>query len=950
MTSLADPSKRSKSHLVRRLAISRQGSSSSASDFMLNFPSLENSKDSDNVNADLGGLSDSICSSEVSSSPSSGDSVIAEREPPKFNTNNQDKDNFGRNHFDRHDVTREPEHPKKETFDGNNNNTQLSPSHLISNLQYCKRHNKRSSFASLNIFNKSRRNSLKSNDTSWPIAESGTNSTLVTSSQDNSKLKELSSNSISESTSVLKKQKSVLNIACASLNLTNLTLNPSLPPSKLSSPKKNLVILQIVNQTGWPLQLAQWPSENQKRNHVAHHISCFRGSCFDEASIPKVTEILTKRVVQIASIDRSRLAKSKIKPTKPRIGWVYFDLLKPCGYVLHLQCFVKLNGRSGEVMQALIGRFDLDSCRQRPMPSGLIASANISKSSDSYFSDEINCGTGGDIISFVLNLQDVEHEENLVDDTPLKPTFGLATKRLTFYSYVSHPKVILSFRAGRDGRYHEGQLTRKPLVKQEQKAMDNSSKFIKSDHILEGIIGNLSTIICVQHFNFHQPLLYRTASINPLSGLVLEKNKLTPLASTFDTKSIILARADSDLKLSISYGFHDSRMGRRHTMYAYITPDHSSWLGDLINENPDWLNVRFSKLVLPGSHDAGMFTNLHPGFVEMITKMKLDSDIGNFLIDHGISLVHVLTRILKTFNIELDRAICNIANTQKDNIYDQLRLGTRFFDFRPGYCFHDCMKGQRGKIHHQHACVPGYEYVTALEETFLFLAAHAREIAVFELKSDGFIARKTTWRKDFVPFHSMIPTRSALASAIDEARTNVACKIPAVNLIKIGGAADLDRKIGDLIDDGTRLIIINRMGEEPESGWEWMRDDSYDHNLYDTDRSEEIIQALNTTHTRNSIPTKDDIVKESAILPGTIYQLQATPTKSIADDIITSLTYSDASSLLVYTKANVDPHTYAWVRERHFIEPGLVVLLNDFVDSVLTEHAIEKSKIRGGFF
>ncbi|EHS63698.1 uncharacterized protein PGTG_21777 [Puccinia graminis f. sp. tritici CRL 75-36-700-3] len=216
-----------------------------------------------------------------------------------------------------------------------------------------------------------------------------------------------------------------------------------------------------------------------------------------------------------------------------------------------------------------------------------------------------------------------------------------------------------------------------------------------------------------------------------------------------------------------------------------------------------------------------------------------------------------------------------------------------------------------------------------------------------QLKSDGFISRKTTWRKDSIPFHSMIPTKAALASALDEARQNLEGQLPQVHEIQVGGPADLDRPIGELLKDQVRFIIIHRMGQTPEQGWDWDRDDSYDHTLYDTDRPDEIIRALDLTHARNSVPLKTQTDKP---LVGTIYQLQATPTKSIADDILTSLTYSKASSLLVYTKANLDPFTYTWVKGRHFIEPGLVVLLNDFVDSVLTEHAIEKSKIRAGLF
>lgn len=49
----------------------------------------------------------------------------------------------------------------------------------------------------------------------------------------------------------------------------------------------------------------------------------------------------------------------------------------------------------------------------------------------------------------------------------------------------------------------------------------------------------------------------------------------------------------------------------------------------------------------------------------------------------------------------------------------------------------------------------------------------------------------------------------------------------------------------------------------------------------------------------------------------------------ISDDIAASLTYSKASSLLVGTKARVDPHTYSWIRKTRFEEPGLVLLVSD---------------------
>ncbi|KAG0141502.1 hypothetical protein CROQUDRAFT_725610 [Cronartium quercuum f. sp. fusiforme G11] len=640
----------------------------------------------------------------------------------------------------------------------------------------------------------------------------------------------------------LSRPKSITSLASAGLMGV---LQPAIPSSNI----KIVANLKILNETGWPLKTVQWPTKCISRGKRAYLLSHFRGNYFDESSIPPISETLQDSLVDIGRVPQL----SRLKSHKSPSGWIYFDLIKPDGYILHMQCFVKID-RSGNVINASVGRFDLDSNRAKPMPSGLLGSTEISSARPS-------------LVVYRLTKEELINAENQVDDSPMKPLFT-PTKGVTLSSYVSQPFVTVSFRAGKDGRYHEGQISKLGQP-------HNYAQFTRSEHSLGGMEGLLASL-CVQHQLHPQPILHRSVTINPLSGLVSEGDKRLPLASTSETKSIFLP----ELNLSLAYGFHDSRMGKRHSMYAYVTPDYSSWLGNLIASDSRWLGVPFSRLVLQGSHDSGMFTSLNPGFVELITKMKLDSDIGNFIIDHGIPFVHALTRVLKTFNIDLENAICNISNTQKDNFYYQLCSGARFFDFRPGYCFDKCLKGERGAIHHQHACVPGYGYVAALAETFIFLAQHPKEIAVFELKSDGFVTQTTTWAKDGTPIFSMIPTRQALSSAVEEARADAIDAEPGAELIKVGGPSDLDKRIGTLLEEGLRLIIIYRMGEEPEQGWDWIRDDSYDHVLYDTDRPQGILTALSETYIRNSVPQTAGQTDTSKALPGTIYQLQATPTKS----------------------------------------------------------------------
>ena len=47
-------------------------------------------------------------------------------------------------------------------------------------------------------------------------------------------------------------------------------------------------------------------------------------------------------------------------------------------------------------------------------------------------------------------------------------------------------------------------------------------------------------------------------------------------------------------------------------------------------------------------------------------------------------------------------------------------------------------------------------------------------------------------------------------------------------------------------------------------------------------------------------------------------------------------------------KPLMDGATYPWIAGKTFADPGTVVFLNDFVDGVLVEHAVEVSRQRAG--
>jgi hypothetical protein len=95
----------------------------------------------------------------------------------------------------------------------------------------------------------------------------------------------------------------------------------------------------------------------------------------------------------------------------------------------------------------------------------------------------------------------------------------------------------------------------------------------------------------------------------------------------------------------------------------------------------------FDKLSEKGSHDSGMFTRLNPGLKDLIQHGKFNDELSDkAIIDVGTPVVHFLIRSLETLKLSPERIIMNVANTQKDDFTSQLRIGARYFDFRPGWC------------------------------------------------------------------------------------------------------------------------------------------------------------------------------------------------------------------------------------------------------------------------
>lgn len=74
-----------------------------------------------------------------------------------------------------------------------------------------------------------------------------------------------------------------------------------------------------------------------------------------------------------------------------------------------------------------------------------------------------------------------------------------------------------------------------------------------------------------------------------------------------------------------------------------------------------------------------------------------------------------------------------------------------------------------------------------------------------QIKKDGFVVSNDVVKDGVVVAYSMVPSVEELAECLERAKTNTASDVVS------GSAKDLERPIGQLIDENRRLIIIDRV-------------------------------------------------------------------------------------------------------------------------------------------
>lgn len=378
----------------------------------------------------------------------------------------------------------------------------------------------------------------------------------------------------------------------------------------------------------------------------------------------------------------------------------------------------------------------------------------------------------------------------------------------------------------------------------------------------------------------------------------------------------------------VSYGFYDAGSGygdvsytSHHQNYACIgDANRPDWMAKMVANNKNAGTKPFSAFVLPGAHDAGM--NTSQNISELVSNVKNFSVIASVLFGSlalmlGVAVGAIIAVLSVATNSLIERVIINLSITQKDTITNMLNLGTRYFDFRPGYNarIEGVPVASGDGLYHQHNMIPGMAFNDFLRETVAWLKAHPGEIVVVSLGFSGFYN------------DAMKPTADTLKQAINAALSGSG--------ITYGGPSDTSTSYNDLIKANKRLLFLNNgVGFNDASKY-----DSYSDGAYATLTPDPILNQLkNMQH------------KPQNGAAYTVLQLQGTASAVSALWPKLATCTSDATSPLLMTKAYFDCTTYPWAEQNlaSFDSKYPVVILNDFVDPHMSHIAEGATLLRAG--
>ncbi|KAF1845179.1 PLC-like phosphodiesterase [Cucurbitaria berberidis CBS 394.84] len=361
--------------------------------------------------------------------------------------------------------------------------------------------------------------------------------------------------------------------------------------------------------------------------------------------------------------------------------------------------------------------------------------------------------------------------------------------------------------------------------------------------------------------------------------------------------------------LIVVYGFYDAGPGlaglpKQHQCYVTVTRNYENWMKEVIPPEDDRSNRPFNRMVLPSAHDIGMNG--------LQTSLGLLKNAGTGIIKEvlGRSLPHALEIINKVGDGAINHIAPDIiralAVTQKDSLDTILKIGARYFEFRPAKCHRQMQRVSplEDTWYFQHGAIPGMPYKQLLTGIVQFLQDYSDEIIVVQNRWDG------------VPGDCPRPNDDELRDVLNDILRD--------KDIQIGNEDDMmGKSIRDLRNENKRLLVLQNVNQVS----------NYD-------------DAANATLTGDSMVSKFNDMSQNPPQghPITLLQCQATAT-NIRDVIIASVLDSDVStSPILATKPVCDSKILPLLRgdtgKQLTREESVVVLLNDFFDGATADVAI----------
>ncbi len=166
--------------------------------------------------------------------------------------------------------------------------------------------------------------------------------------------------------------------------------------------------------------------------------------------------------------------------------------------------------------------------------------------------------------------------------------------------------------------------------------------------------------------------------------------------------------------------------GEAHKAYAYIASNPKNWMNHLR------ANTKVKELVLPGAHDAGMNLLDYDGGTAELFVNEINKFIDKINKSSVITLPHVNKNTVE--NEIVKRILAGVSVTQKDTFSTMLRLGTRFFDFRPAKLH---SSGTSQPFRHVHNFLTGSTFESFLGDIASFLENSPSEIVFVVVRNNG---------------------------------------------------------------------------------------------------------------------------------------------------------------------------------------------------------------------